>query len=341
MKTTYRIRFENGDKSMVKYMCLTNFMNQNGYNFKSTKTFNKNIQNIQNKSFKHLYYLKSKKNFNLFNYKGSHREKYKSYLSNLTATLCLAKSNKLEDLLYHLGYDEYTVSFFQDKTIIDKTVQDLKALGINDETIIQIQHLSYMMILTKCKAHIESVHENILPNKSKSNTIPTKRILEKDLRKKRRDGELNIDLATEEFQQIMNSKEGTQILKVQNEMLSKNHSGSQNLMGLASLIFDAIQEDLKSNKESEFSDNEIIFALKDLFALIYIEKDLISTPEAYDAFDPKEIHRNKTGDSFRAYIIKKIKIIIGYDEKEHIEEMRVYTSLPGRTYLDELCKSIS
>ena len=36
MKTTYRIRFENGNKSMVKYVCLTNFMNQNGYNLKST-----------------------------------------------------------------------------------------------------------------------------------------------------------------------------------------------------------------------------------------------------------------------------------------------------------------
>jgi hypothetical protein len=185
MKTTYKIEFENGDKCLVEYSSLVDFMNQNGYNKTSIKTFNTNIQIIQNKSFKYLNELQSKKNFNIFDYKGSYREKYKSYLANLTATLCLANSKKLENLLYNLGYDEYTVSFFQNKTIIDKTVQDLKALGINHETIILIQHVTYMMILVKCKAQVERYHEDILPNRSKSNKIPTKKILEHELRKKK------------------------------------------------------------------------------------------------------------------------------------------------------------
>ena len=337
MKTTYKIQFENGEKCMVEYSGLVNFMNQNGYNKTSTKTFNKNIQNIKNESFKYLIDLSSKKNFNFFEYKGSHREKYKSYLTNLTATLCLANSKKLENLLYDLGYDEYTVSFFQNKKIIDKTVQDLKALGINDETIIQIQHLSYMMILVKCKAQVERYHEDILPNRSKSNKIPTKKILEQELRKKRRDGKLKLSNTTKEFQSIMNSEAGTKILEEQNETLSMNHSGSYNLRKLAFIIFLAIREELPD----ETLDNEIIFALGELFKLIYLEKDLITNPNDYDAFDALKSNQSKTGDNFRTYIIKKIKVIIGYDEKDHIEEMIAYASLPGKAYLNQLYKSIS
>lgn len=337
MKTTYKIQFENGEKCLVKYSGLVNFMNQNGYNKTSTKTFNKNIQNIQNKSFKYLSDLSSKNNFNFFEYKGSHRKKYKSYLTNLTATLCLANSKKLENLLYDLGYDEYTVSFFKTKKIIDKTVQDLKALGINNETIIQIQHLSYMMILVKCKAQVERYHEDILPNRSKSNKIPTKKILEQELRKKRRDGKLKLSNATKEFQAIMNSEAGTKILEEQNETLSMNHSGSYNLRKLAFIIFLAIREELPD----ETPDNEIIFALGELFKLIYLEKDLITNPNDYDAFDALKSNQSKTGDNFRTYIIKKKKVIIGYDEKDHIEEMIAYASLPGKAYLNQLCKSIS
>ena len=44
MKTTYKIQFENGEKCLVEYSGLVNFMNQNGYNKISTKTFNKNNQ---------------------------------------------------------------------------------------------------------------------------------------------------------------------------------------------------------------------------------------------------------------------------------------------------------
>ena len=337
MKTTYKIEFENGDKCLVEYSSLVNFMNQNGYNKTSIKTFNTNIQIIQNKSFKYLNELQSKKNFNIFDYKGSYREKYKSYLANLTATLCLANSKKLENLLYNLGYDEYTVSFFQNKTIIDKTVQDLKALGINDETIILIQHVTYMMILVKCKAQVERYHEDILPNRSKSNKIPTKKILEQELRKKRRDGKLNLNNTTKEFQAIMNSESGTRILEEQNETLSMNHSGSYNLRRLTFIIFLAIREVLPD----ETLDNEIIFALGELFKLIYLEKDLIANPDDYDAFDALKSNQNKTGDNFRTYIIKKIKVIIGYDDKEHIEEMIAYASLPGKAYLNQLCKSIS
>ena len=290
MKTTHKIQFENGDKCLVEYSSLVNFMNQNGYNKTSIKTFNTNIQIIQNKSFKYLNELQSKKNFNIFDYKGSHRKKYKSYLANLTATLCLANTKKVENLLYDLGYDEYTVSFFQNKKIIDKTVQDLKALGINDETIILIQHVTYMMILVKCKAQVERYHEDILPNRSKSNKIPTKKILEQELRKKRRDGKLNLNNTTKEFQAIMNSESGTRILEEQNETLSMNHSGSYNLRRLAFIIFLAIREELPD----ETLDNEIIFALGELFKLIYLEKDLIANPDDYDAFDALKSNQSKT-----------------------------------------------
>lgn len=337
MKTTYKIKFENGDKCSVEYGGLVNFMNQNGFNNISTNTYNKNIQNIQNKSFKYLSDLNSKKQFNLFDYKGSHREKYKSYLTNLGATLCLAKSKKLEKLLYNLGYDEYTVSFFYNKKIIDRVVQSLKVLGINNELIIQIKHLTYMMVSVRCKAQLERYHEDILPNRSKSDKIPTKKILEQELRKKRGDGKLKLHNTTKEFQKIMNSKDGTRILEEQNEALSKNHSGAYNLRKFALIIYLAIRDELPT----EISDNKIIFALKDLFKLIYLEKDLISNPADYDAFDELKSHQSKTGDNYRTYIIKKIKIIIGYDEKEQIAEMIAYASLPGQDYLNELYKSIS
>ena len=161
--------------------------------------------------------------------------------------------------------------------------------------------------------------------------------MNKNSEKKRRDGKLNLNNTTKEFQAIMNSESGTRILEEQNETLSMNHSGSYNLRRLAFIIFLAIREELPD----ETLDNEIIFALGELFKLIYLEKDLIANPDDYDAFDALKSNQNKTGDNFRTYIIKKIKVIIGYDDKEHIEEMIAYASLPGKAYLNQLCKSIS
>ena len=70
-----------------------------------------------------MYIFQSEREYHITNFKGSYKNKYAEYLMNTLPTFCLAKSEKLDDLLEDLGLSENSKTFFVNKEKIDFTIQ--------------------------------------------------------------------------------------------------------------------------------------------------------------------------------------------------------------------------
>ena len=233
-------------------------------------------------------------------------------------TLCLSKSEKLDDLLKDFGLSEKTKNFFVDKEKIDFAIHEIiSSIEIDNHYKARIEFaikvLSYTIIFIRCFAHLSEEIQGVYSEKRK--IIPLKVFLEGELRKIRNEKTLHYEGLPEKFNDLMNSPFGKFLIKAMNGALSKNLSGSYNVNYLSSLIYSAS----KGYSEDRHSDDEILFKLGELFRLIYREKNIIATEEEFYAYNPGD--KNPKGDNFRDHVVKKCKSIINYKGSDHIAEV--------------------
>ena len=316
MKKPSKIDFKNAQNYPIHYTIkllesLINLSNSN----KSINTLNKYIYNNHNQLLNELIRFQSERDYHLKNFKGSYQKKYAEYLMETLPTLCLAKSERLDGLLESLGLSENTKTYFTDKEEIDLTIQKtITSLKIDTKVTPSIEAtiklVSYLVIGLRCYAQLsEEIHGHYSESRK---VIHLKADLEGEIRKIKNDASLNEESSSKELNDSKNSSLGVFMIKAMNSTLSKNHSGSYNVSFLSSLIYSV----LSSSVKKDISDDKILFELGQLFRLIYTEKNIKTSQEDFDAYNPE--YKNPTGDNFRDHVVKKVKSIIGYKCGDHI-----------------------
>ena len=318
MKNPSRIDFKNAQNYPVNYtLNLVGSLDKIDKPKLSTITLNNYIYNYHNQILSEVIRFQSEREYHLINFKGSYKKKYADYLMNTLPTLCLAKSERLDALLESLGLSENTKTYFTDKEEIDLTIQKTIAslkidTHINPTIEATIKLVSYLIIGLRCYAQIsEEIHGHYSESRK---VIHLKADLEGEIRKIKNAASLNEESSSKELNDSKNSSLGVFIIKAMNSTLSKNHSGSYNVSFLSSLIYSV----LSSSVKKDISDDKILFELGQLFRLIYTEKNIKTSQEDFDAYNPE--YKNPTGDNFRDHVVKKFKSIIGYKGSNHIED---------------------
>ena len=315
MKYPSRIDFKNAQNYPLKYILqlMGSLVNIDKPD-ELTNTLNNYLYNNHNQLLNELYIFQSERNYHITNFKRSYKNKYAEYLMDTLPTLCLSKSETLDELLENLGLRENSRAFFVNKEEIDLTIEKTIAsfkmdTHINPELEAITLLLSYLIIGLRCYAHSsEEIHGYY--SKSRK-VIHLKGFLEGEMRKIRSGGKLHYTDLPEEMNDLMNSPVGEILIKNMNGALSKNKSGSYNVSFLASLIFGI----LKSYSANKHSDDEILFELAKLFRLIYKEKNIIASEEDFNAYNPED--KSPIGDSFRDHVVKKCKSITSYEGSNH------------------------
>ena len=318
MKNPSRIDFKNAQKHTIYYTIkLLESLNNLSKPKDSINELNEIIYKYHNQVLNEVIRFQSERDYNLKNFKGSYQKKYAEYLMQTLPTLCLAKSERLDDLLEDLGLSENSRAFFVNKEKIDltieKTIASLKIDNhINPELEVLVKLLSYLIIGLRCYAQLsEEIHGLYSENRK---VIRQKADLEGEIRKIKNDASLNKANSSKELNDSENSSLELFMIKAMNSTLSKNHSGSYNVSYLSSLIYSVLRKSIKN----DISDDKILFELGQLFRLIYIEKNIKNSEDDLDAFDYKA--KDSIGDNFRDHVVKKCKSIIGYKGSKHPTE---------------------
>ena len=319
MKNPSIIDFKNAQNYPLKYILqlMGSLVNIDKPD-KPTNTLNNYIYNNHNQLLNELYLFQSERKYHITNFKRSYKNKYAEYLMDTLPTLCLAKSEKLDDLLEDFGLSEKSKTFFVNKEKIDFAIHDLiSSVEIDNQHKAEIEFaikiLSYTIIFLRCFAHLSEEIHGVYSEKRK--IIPLKVFLESELRKIRSEKTLHYEGLPEKFNNLMNSPFGKFLIKAMNGALSKNHAGSYNVNFLSSLIYSASKE----YSEDTYSDDEILFKLGELFRIIYGEKNIKATEEEFYTYNQED--KNPKGDNFRDHVVKKGKSIINYKGSDHTIEV--------------------
>lgn len=319
MKNPSRIDFKNAQNYPLKYILqlMGSLVNIDKPD-EPTNTLNNYLYNNHNQLLNELYLFQSERNYHITNFKRSYKNKYAEYLMDTLPTLCLSKSEKLDDLLEDFGLSEKSKTFFVNKEKIDFKIHEIiSSIKIDNQHKAEIEFaikiLSYTIIFLRCLANLSEEIRGFYSEKRK--IIHLKVFLEGELRKIRNDKTLHYEELPEKFNNLMNSPFGKFLIKAMNGALSKNHKGSYNVNFLSSLIYSASKE----YSEDTYSDDEILFKLGALFRMIYGEKNIKATEEEFYTYNQED--KNPKGDNFRDHVVKKCKSIINYKGSDHTTEV--------------------
>lgn len=235
----------------------------------------------------------------------------KDLILDLLPIFSMSRNEKLIEQLKKMSFYPVVQNHFIYGNELEKSLEKFIAkINQGKDEYVGLYFLAHLIALIKCSLIIE---ENLGYVKGYKNREPVviSKINAENLKRTFRKGRRPGYLMTSKIRRYYLQFEVTEKLFTFGNLLAKrNHSGTYNVQYLSALFFKLIRDNIQ---KEEFSDNEIIVCLFDVFKVLFAEQNPHKSEAEWLMQSQTLKSKNAPkGDNFRSYQINWVKRIIGY-----------------------------